>query len=208
MTLLLGDRLLHGSPSNLDPEINMEFATLAIREEIPRSIGRLPLRSSKPRSSHMSPRISGSRPFLSYTISGDYPLQKLRELVKTKLELGPRARSGAFPRVERRRAARTRRSGLSSTRASSMPIGIEPCSGSGPSRNRTRILPAGRVKNGNAGISFQGHGRADRPQGDRRDGRRADRPRIPSPSRKWPTIAPPMRTSSSSIASTAGRRSA
>jgi HAE1 family hydrophobic/amphiphilic exporter-1 len=70
-----------------DPKINMEFANLALREEIAKVRRQLPY-GVRPTVQPYVPDDFKVRPFLSYTVSGDYPLQKLRELVKSKLEFG------------------------------------------------------------------------------------------------------------------------
>jgi len=70
-----------------EPRINMEFATLAMREEIAKVRRDLPY-GVRPVVQPFVPEDFRVRPFLSYTISGDYTLQKLRELVKDRLEFG------------------------------------------------------------------------------------------------------------------------
>ncbi len=70
-----------------DPKINMEFARLALREKIGELREELPY-GIKPEIRAYIPEDLSVRPFLEYTISGDYSLQKLRELVKDKLEMG------------------------------------------------------------------------------------------------------------------------
>lgn len=68
-----------------DPKINLEFANLALREALSRVQPRLPY-GVKPDVEPYVPEDFRVRPFLTYTISGNYPLQTLRELVKEKLE--------------------------------------------------------------------------------------------------------------------------
>jgi len=70
-----------------DPKINMEFANLALREEIAKVARQLPY-GVRPTVQPYVPDDFRVRSFLSYTVSGDYPLQKLRELVKSKIEFG------------------------------------------------------------------------------------------------------------------------
>ena len=74
-----------------DPKINMEFANLALREEIAKA--RRGFASSvpywiRPMVQPYVPEEFRVEAFLIYTISGNYSLQKLRELVKDKLEFG------------------------------------------------------------------------------------------------------------------------
>ncbi|MGC8746448.1 MAG: efflux RND transporter permease subunit, partial [Candidatus Saccharicenans sp.] len=68
-----------------DPKINLEFANLALREVLARTLPNLPY-GVKPVVEPYVPEDFRVRPFLTYTISGNYPLQTLRELVKDKLE--------------------------------------------------------------------------------------------------------------------------
>lgn len=70
-----------------DPKINLEFANLALREALGRVQPQLPY-GVKPVVEPYVPEDFRVRPFLTYTISGNYPLQTLRELVKDKLENG------------------------------------------------------------------------------------------------------------------------
>ncbi len=72
-----------------DPKINMEFANLALREEIAKlRLKRVLPYGVRPIVQAYIPEDFRVRPFLSFTISGDYPLQKLRELVKDKIVFG------------------------------------------------------------------------------------------------------------------------
>jgi len=70
-----------------DPKTNMEFSSLALREEISKMKNSLPY-GVKPIVQPYIPEDFRVRPFLSYTISGNYSLQRLREMVKDKVELG------------------------------------------------------------------------------------------------------------------------
>ncbi|HDZ25154.1 hypothetical protein LCGC14_1145720, partial [marine sediment metagenome] len=71
-----------------DPKINMEFATLALREEISRIKDELPYGARPPEVIPYIPEDFRTEDFLKYSISGDYSLHKLRELVKEKIEFG------------------------------------------------------------------------------------------------------------------------
>jgi len=71
-----------------DPKTNMEFATLALREEIARIKDELPYGARPPRVVPYIPEEFRTEDFLKYSISGDYSLHKLRELVKEKIEFG------------------------------------------------------------------------------------------------------------------------
>jgi len=70
-----------------DPKTNMEFATLALREELTKARPLLPPRV-RPYVQPYVPEDFRVRPFLAYTVSGRYGLQELQELVKEKLEIG------------------------------------------------------------------------------------------------------------------------
>jgi len=71
----------------LDPKVNMEFVNLSLREGIAKAKPTLPY-GVRPIVVPHVPEDFRVRPFLTYTISGGYPLQKLREVVKDKLEFG------------------------------------------------------------------------------------------------------------------------
>ena len=81
---------MNSSTINLefDPKTNMEFATLALREEISRIKDDLPYGVMPPRVIPFVPEEFREEPFLNYSISGDYTLQKLREMVKERIEFG------------------------------------------------------------------------------------------------------------------------
>jgi HAE1 family hydrophobic/amphiphilic exporter-1 len=70
-----------------DPKTNMEFATLALREELTKTRPLLPP-LVRPYVQPYVPEDFRVRPFLAYTVSGRYGLQELQELVKEKLEIG------------------------------------------------------------------------------------------------------------------------
>ncbi len=70
-----------------DPKTNMEFANLALREEIGKIRKMLPA-NVRPAIVPFVPEDFAVLPLLNYTISGDYPLQRLREIVKDRLEYG------------------------------------------------------------------------------------------------------------------------
>jgi HAE1 family hydrophobic/amphiphilic exporter-1 len=70
-----------------DEKTNMEFARLALREKIAEVEENFPY-NVRPRITHYVPEDFQVNPFLQYTISGNYSLHKLRELVKDKIEIG------------------------------------------------------------------------------------------------------------------------
>lgn len=70
-----------------DEKTNMEFARLALREKIAELKDTLPY-NVRPRIVPYVPELFAQKALLKYTISGDYSLQRLRELVKDKIEMG------------------------------------------------------------------------------------------------------------------------
>jgi len=70
-----------------DPKTDMEFAQLALREELTKARAILPP-LVRPVLQPYVPEDFRERPFLQYTVSGSYGLQELQELVKEKLEIG------------------------------------------------------------------------------------------------------------------------
>jgi HAE1 family hydrophobic/amphiphilic exporter-1 len=71
-----------------DPKTNMEFARLELMERIARIRAELPYAANRPRVIPYVPEDFRTADFLHYTISGDYTLQELREILKEKLEYG------------------------------------------------------------------------------------------------------------------------
>ncbi len=71
----------------LDPKADLEFTRLALREAIAKAERSLP-HGVRPSLDPYVPEDFRVRPFLSYTISANLPLQKIREMVKDRLELG------------------------------------------------------------------------------------------------------------------------
>jgi HAE1 family hydrophobic/amphiphilic exporter-1 len=70
-----------------DPKTDMEFAMLALREALAKKRDVLPP-NVRPLLRPYVPEELASQPLMRYTISGDYPLQTLRGLVKDKIEYG------------------------------------------------------------------------------------------------------------------------
>jgi HAE1 family hydrophobic/amphiphilic exporter-1 len=67
---------------------NMEFATLELMERIARIRRELPYAANRPQIIPYVPEDFRTANFLEYTISGDYSLQELREMLKERLEYG------------------------------------------------------------------------------------------------------------------------
>jgi len=76
-----------------DPKTNMEFARLSLREKIAKARADFPY-GIRPSVRPYVPPDFRVKSFLSYTISGNYSLQKLRDLVKDKIEMGAGAVKG------------------------------------------------------------------------------------------------------------------
>jgi HAE1 family hydrophobic/amphiphilic exporter-1 len=70
------------------PNTNMEFARLELVERIARIRNELPYAANRPQIIPYIPEDFQTADFLHYTISGDYTLQELREMLKEKLEYG------------------------------------------------------------------------------------------------------------------------
>ncbi len=71
-----------------NPGTNMEFARLELVEKIARIRHELPYAANRPQIIPYIPEDFQTADFLHYTISGDYSLQELREMLKEKLEYG------------------------------------------------------------------------------------------------------------------------
>jgi len=71
-----------------DPKTNMEFAVLSLREQLASIKDELPYGVTPPQVEPYVPDEFRAEELLHCSISGDYTLQKLRELVKEKIEFG------------------------------------------------------------------------------------------------------------------------
>ncbi|MBN2246685.1 MAG: efflux RND transporter permease subunit [Candidatus Aminicenantes bacterium] len=135
-----------------EEDTNMEFAHLALREKISGLKDVLPY-GIRPWVEPYVPDDFTITPLLQYTISGDYSLQALREMVKDKLEIGIGAIKGI--------------SGVYVTGGSDAEIkvildnekikalNIHPYSVSYFIQQRTRSFPAGKAKKGNQEFVFR-----------------------------------------------------
>jgi len=135
-----------------EPKTNMEFASLAMREEIAKVRANLPY-GARPVVEPYVPDDFRVRPFLSYTISGDYPLQKLRELVKDKLEFGlgsiqgvSKVEVGGGSDLEIR---------VSLDKARLKAYAIEPYTVVNAIHDRLQIYPAGTLRKGTQEFLFK-----------------------------------------------------
>ena len=79
----------------LDPKADMEFVNLALREAVARAGTKLPY-GVRPSVKPFVPEQFRVSPFLSLTISGDDTLQKMRGLLKERLEFGLGAVKGVM----------------------------------------------------------------------------------------------------------------
>ncbi|MBN1270724.1 MAG: efflux RND transporter permease subunit [Candidatus Aminicenantes bacterium] len=71
-----------------ETKTNMEFATLSLREKIAQIKDELPREIQPPEVTPYIPEDFQTEAFLQYSISGDYSVQTLREMLKDKLEFG------------------------------------------------------------------------------------------------------------------------
>jgi HAE1 family hydrophobic/amphiphilic exporter-1 len=78
---------------DFDAKTNMQFAELSLREVIARARGELPP-GREPRIQLFIPEEFRVKHFLNYTISANYPIQKLRAMIKDKLEYAIRSVKG------------------------------------------------------------------------------------------------------------------
>jgi HAE1 family hydrophobic/amphiphilic exporter-1 len=133
---------------------NMEFATLALRENIDQVRRRSDFPAGvRPIVQAYVPEDFRVRPFLSYTVSGNYSLQKLRELVKDKIEFGLGSVSGvghvgvsggSDPEVR-----------VTLDKAALKALNIEPYQVMMAIRDRLSIYPSGRVVQGTQEYLFK-----------------------------------------------------
>lgn len=131
---------------------NMEFARLALREKLAELKEELPY-GVRPQITSYVPEEFTTRPFLQYTISGDYPLQKLRELVKDKLEIGLGSVKGVSAVEIFGGSDPEIRVVLDEDRLQS--LGIHPYTVISRIQERVRIFPAGTVKKGSRELLFK-----------------------------------------------------
>ncbi|MGD8539872.1 MAG: efflux RND transporter permease subunit [Candidatus Aminicenantes bacterium] len=135
-----------------DPKINMEFAQLALREKIAELKDELPY-GLRPQITPYIPEDFSEEPFLRYTISGDYSLQKLREMVKDRLEntigavkgvSGVDIWGGSDPEIK-----------IMLIEDKIKALNIQPYLVSSRIQERTRIYPAGTAKKGEQELLFK-----------------------------------------------------
>jgi len=131
---------------------NMEFARLALREKLAELKEELPY-GVRPQITSYVPEEFSTRPFLQYTISGDYSLQKLRELVKDKLEIGIGSIKGVSGVVVMGGSDPEIRVVLDEDKLQS--LGIHPYTVIRRIQDRVRIFPAGTVNKGSRELLFK-----------------------------------------------------
>lgn len=135
-----------------DPKTNMEFARLSLREKIAEMKDSLPY-GVRPRIEPYVPEDFRVKPFLNYTISGDYSLQKLRELVKDKAEMGIGAIKGVSDVQVTGGSDAEVKIILDENRLKS--LNIHPYSIFSRIQERARIYPAGKLKKGSQEFLFK-----------------------------------------------------
>ena len=135
-----------------DPKINMEFAQLALREKIAELKGELPY-GIRPYITPYIPEDFSEEPFLRYTISGNYSLQKLREMIKDRLEntigavkgvAGVDIWGGSDPEIK-----------IMLIEDKIKSLNIQPFLVSSQIQERTKIYPAGTAMKGEQELLFK-----------------------------------------------------
>lgn len=135
-----------------DPKTNMEFSTLALREEIAKIRENLPY-GVRPEVQPYIPEDFSIKPLLNYTISGNYSLQKLREIVKDRLEFGIGAIKGvASARISGGSDPELR---IIMDERKLKAYNIHPYQISSALSQRLQTYPAGRVKDGSQEYIFK-----------------------------------------------------
>jgi len=141
-----------------DPKTNMEFAQLVLREELTKTRPVLPP-GVRPVLQPYVPEDFRVRPFLEYTVSGNYGLQELQELVKEKLEIGlgsvrgvsgVEVAGGSEPEI---------RVTLDEDRIKA--LGLHPYTVNAAIGGRLGTYPTGRVRRGNREFLFKFADRID-----------------------------------------------
>ena len=141
-----------------DPKTDMEFATLALREELTKARPLLPARV-RPYVQPYVPEDFRVRPFLSYTVSGRYGLQELQELVKEKLEIGLGSVRGVSDVEVAGGSEPEIRVTLDEDRIKA--LGLHPYTVNAAIGDRLGTYPTGRVRRGNQEFLFKFADRID-----------------------------------------------
>ncbi|UCE41104.1 MAG: efflux RND transporter permease subunit [Candidatus Aminicenantes bacterium] len=128
-----------------DEKTNMEFSHLALREKLSELRDVLPY-GVRPNVQPYIPEEFQEDPFLEYTISGSYSLNKLREYVKDRIEIGigsikgvadVSVTGGSDPEIK-----------ILLDKEKLKTFGISPYTVHGRIQERIEIYPAGRVQKG------------------------------------------------------------
>jgi HAE1 family hydrophobic/amphiphilic exporter-1 len=136
-----------------DPKTNMEFATLAIREELARIKDELPYGVQPPQVEPYVPEEFRAEELLRYSISGDYSLQKIRALTKEKIEFGigaikginqVRVTGGSEPEIK-----------IILNKEKLKALDIYPGSIFSALRERDRTFPVGKIQKGSQEYVFK-----------------------------------------------------
>lgn len=124
---------------------NMEFARLALRERIAQLKSQFPY-GVRPRIEPYVPEEFRIKPFLHYTISGDYSLQELRDMVKDKMEIGLGSIKGVSDVEVTGGSDRLLLVELNEEKLKT--LNIHPYEIFNRIQERTRIYPAGKIQKG------------------------------------------------------------
>ncbi|MBP1660385.1 MAG: acriflavin resistance protein [Candidatus Aminicenantes bacterium] len=141
-----------------DPKTNMEFAQLVLREELAKTRPVLPP-GVRPVLQPYVPEDFRVRPFLEYTVSGNYGLQELQELVKEKLEIGLGSVRGVSDVEVAGGSEPEIRVTLDEDRIKA--LGLHPYTVNAAIGGRLGTYPTGRVRRGNREFLFKFADRID-----------------------------------------------
>jgi HAE1 family hydrophobic/amphiphilic exporter-1 len=138
---------------DFETKTNMEFASLELTERISGIRAELPYAANRPQIIPYIPEEMGTGDFLHYTISGDYTLQELREMLKEKLEYGLGAVKGvAGVEVLGGSAAEIR---ISLDREKTQSLNVHPYQVMTALNRWNQTYPAGRIQKGDQEFLFK-----------------------------------------------------
>lgn len=137
-----------------DPKTDMEFARLSLREKFSEIKDELPY-GIRPQIQPYIPEDFRVEPFLQYDISGDYSLQRLREMVKDRLEIGIGSIKGIADVSVTGGSDPEIRIILDEDKCKS--LGIQPYQVQSVIQERNRVYEAGRAWKGARELLFKVH---------------------------------------------------
>ncbi len=138
-----------------DKKTNMEFATLALQEEIARIKDELPFGVRPPQVIPYVPDEFRTEGLLSYSISGNYSLNKLRELVKDRMEFGLGSIKGVSGVIVGGGADAEIRIVLDKEKLKALNLHPLSVIYALANRNQDQTFPAGKIEQGNQEYIFK-----------------------------------------------------